>query len=46
MIGFSAGNAWGQAKVKAAFNDLLGKITDGMKTAAENSRKTNETKTP
>ena len=34
IIGFAAGNVWGQAKMKAIFNDLLNKLTNGLKTAA------------
>jgi hypothetical protein len=34
MIGFAIGNAWGKATMKKMFSDLLQKLTDGLKLAA------------
>ena len=34
IIGFAAGNVFGQTKMKMIFNDILNKLTEGMKAVA------------
>lgn len=34
MIGFGIGNAWGKATMKHLFSELLNKLTEGLKLAA------------
>jgi hypothetical protein len=39
MIGFAMGNVYGQQKMKMIFNDLLNKLTNGMKVIAGTDEK-------
>jgi hypothetical protein len=44
MIGFSMGNVYGQQKMKMIFNDLLNKLTNGMKVIAGTDEKGEDAK--
>lgn len=39
MIDFAMGNVFGQTKMKMLFNDLLTKMTEGLKSAASSLTK-------
>lgn len=39
MIGFAIGNAYGQARMKLIVNNLLEKMTAGLKNIAENAKR-------
>ena len=44
MIGFAMGNVYGQQKMKMIFNDLLNKLTNGMKVIAGTEEKGEDAK--
>ena len=42
-IGFAMGNVYGQAKMKAIFNDLLNKLTENLQAVAQSAKKGDKT---